>query len=97
MAPALSARYWRTKHQPNESTDAAITLRAASRSSGTWKDNDFDALEDGVVVGLIFFLDAVGPQDRLWMWGAATTATHPAPTPTRGAAMAAFAKGWRRE
>ena len=43
---------------------AAITLRAASRSSGTWKDNDFDVLEDGVVVGLIFFLDAVGPQDR---------------------------------
>ena len=39
-------------------------LRAASRSSGTWKDNDFDVLEDGVVVGLIFFLDAVGPQDR---------------------------------
>ena len=43
---------------------AAITLRAASRSSGTWKDNDFDVLEDGVVVGPIFFLDAVGPQDR---------------------------------
>jgi len=39
-------------------------LRAASRSYGTWKDNDFDVLEDGVVVGLIFFLDAVGPQDR---------------------------------
>ena len=39
-------------------------MRAASRSYGTWKDNDFDVLEDGVVVGLIFFLDAVGPQDR---------------------------------
>jgi hypothetical protein len=37
--------------------------------------DDFDVLEDGVVVGRIFFLDAVGPQGPPWMWPAATTAT----------------------
>jgi hypothetical protein len=25
-------------------------------------------LQDGVIVGRIFFLDAVGPQGRPWMW-----------------------------
>jgi hypothetical protein len=29
--------------------------------------NDYDVLENGVVVGRIFFLDAVGPQGRPWM------------------------------
>jgi hypothetical protein len=29
---------------------------------------DFDVLEDGVIVGRIFFLSAVGPQGRSWMW-----------------------------
>jgi hypothetical protein len=40
-----------------------ILKRASSRSSGQWRDDDYDVLEDGAVVGRIFFLDAVGPQD----------------------------------
>jgi hypothetical protein len=30
--------------------------------------NDYDVVEDGMIVGRIFFLDAVGPKDRPWMW-----------------------------
>ena len=51
---------------------------------------------DGVC---IFFLDAVGPKDRPWMWasghnGEIRRAAH-GYEPTREAAMAAFAKSWR--
>jgi hypothetical protein len=47
-------------------------------------------------------LDAVGPPDRPWMWASghsATTVKRAAHGygPTREAAMAAFAKSWRRE
>jgi hypothetical protein len=28
-----------------------------------WNQNDYDVVEDGVIVGRIFFLDAVGPKD----------------------------------
>jgi hypothetical protein len=41
---------------------------SASRPSGQWRDDDYDALEDGVVVGPIFCFDAVGPRGRPWMW-----------------------------
>jgi hypothetical protein len=57
-------------------------------------------MEDGAVVGRIFFLDAVGPQGRPWMWAsghsAATVkrAAHGYEA-TREAAMAAFAKSRR--
>ena len=58
-------------------------------------------LENGVVVGRIFFLDAVGPQGRTWMWasghnGEIKRAAH-GYAGTREAAMAAFAKSWRRQ
>jgi hypothetical protein len=58
-------------------------------------------LENGVVVGRISFLDAVGPQGRPWMWasghnGDIKRAAH-GYEPTREDAMAAFAKSWRRE
>lgn len=36
---------------------------SASRSSGQWRD-DYDVLENSVVVGRIFLFDAVGPQGR---------------------------------
>ena len=54
-----------------------------------------------LVVGRIFFLDAVGPACRPWMWasghsGQISRATH-GHDPTREAAMAAFAKSWRQE
>ena len=72
-----------------------------SRTSGQWRDYDYDVLEHGVVVGRIFFLDAVGPKDRPWMWasghdGQIARAAH-GYEPTREAAMAAFARSWRRE
>jgi hypothetical protein len=65
-----------------------------------WNQDDFNVLENGVVVGRIFFLDAVGPQGRPWMWasghnGEIRRAAH-GYEPTREAAMAAFGKCWRR-
>jgi hypothetical protein len=67
-----------------------------------WRDDDYDydVLEDGVVLGHIFFLDAVGQQGRPWMWasghnGDIKRAAH-GYEPTREAAMAVFAKSWRR-
>jgi hypothetical protein len=27
-----------------------------------WRDDDYDVLENSIVVGRIFFLDAIGPQ-----------------------------------
>jgi hypothetical protein len=54
-----------------------------SRSSGAWKEEDYDVLENGGVVGRIFFLDAVGPQGRPWMWETATSAAQPTDTRSR--------------
>src|SRR5262245_62467207 len=73
---------------------------SASRSSGHWRDDDYDVLEDGIVVGRIFCLDAVGPQGRPWMWasghnGDIKRAAH-GYADTREAATAAFAKSRRR-
>jgi hypothetical protein len=83
-------------------TAGLILKRAsASRSSGEWSDDDYDVLENGIVVGRIFKVP-VAPQGRQWMWASG----HSAATmkraghgyePTREAAMAAFAKSWRRE
>jgi hypothetical protein len=68
------------------------------------RDNpeDYSVLENGVVVGRIFLLGAVTPQGRPWMWAgghSAATVKRAAHgyEPTREAAMAAFAKSWRRE
>ena len=80
-----------------------LTLRraSASRPSGDWNDDDFDVLADGVVVGRIMKAAAV-PAGMSWMWTLAFE-HHQDRTPTRGyaatreAAMAAFAKSWRRE
>jgi predicted nucleotidyltransferase len=74
---------------------------AASRSSGEWNDDDFDVLTDRAVVGRIFKANAA-PVGSPWMWTLAFghredhTPTH-GYEPTREAAMAAFAKSWRRE
>jgi hypothetical protein len=38
-----------------------------SRLSGQWSDDDYDVLENGVVVGRIF-LSAAAPRNRPWMW-----------------------------
>jgi hypothetical protein len=81
---------------------ALILKRAsASRSSGEWNDDDFDVLAESEVVGRIMKAAAapVGTpglctlaygqhEDRSPIYGY---------EPTREAAMAAFAKSWRRE
>jgi hypothetical protein len=65
-----------------------LTLKRASgsRPSGEWNDDDFDVLANGEVVGRIFKANAA-PVGAPWMWAFIT----------REAAMAAFAKSWRRE
>jgi hypothetical protein len=80
-----------------------LTLKRAttSRPSGEWNDDDFDVLAEGVVVGRIMRA-AASPVDAPWLWTLAF-GYHEDRTPTHGyaatreAAMAAFAKSWRRE
>jgi hypothetical protein len=68
----------------------------ASRPSGEWKDDDYDVLADGVVVGRIFHA-AASPMGTPWMW-TLLYGHHEERSPTHGyeatreAAMAAFAK-----
>ena len=62
---------------------------------------DYDVLVDGIVVGRILFVSAAAAADRQWMWASAhngdiRSAAHRY-SPKREAAMAAFAKSWRRE
>jgi hypothetical protein len=69
--------------------------------AGTWSDDDYDVLAEGEVVGRIMKVNAV-PVGMAWMWTLAF-GYHEDRTPTHGyaetreAAMAAFAKSWRRE
>jgi hypothetical protein len=79
-----------------------LTLKRApaSRPDDEWSDDDFDVLADGEVVGRIFKADV--SVARPWMWTLDIGQyEHRSPThgyaATRGAAMAAFAKSWRRE
>ena len=80
----------------------AMTARLILKPSPLgWNQNDYDVVEDGAIVGRIFFLDAVGPVGRPWMWAsghshAIRRAAH-GYAETRKAAMAAFAKTRRRE
>jgi hypothetical protein len=78
---------------------SSLILKRGSASRR--RDDDYDVLEDGVVVGRIFMVPTA-PQGRPWMWASG----HSAATvkraahgyePTREAAMAAFAKSWRRD
>jgi hypothetical protein len=61
---------------------------------------DYSVLEAGVVVGRIF-LSPGAPQERSWMWASGHNGDIPRAAfgyePTREAAMAAFAKSWRRD
>jgi hypothetical protein len=80
-----------------------LTLRraSASRPSGEWREDDYDVLENGVVVGRIF-MSLIASKDARWFWSLAY-GRHRDRTPTYGtaatreAAMAAFAKSWRRD
>jgi hypothetical protein len=79
-----------------------LTLKSApaSRPSGEWKDDDYDVLADGEIVGRIF--NAGVSVARPWMW-TLDIGHHEHRSPTHGyaatreAAIAAFAKSWRRE
>jgi hypothetical protein len=82
--------------------DYLVLKRAsASRPSGEWKDDDYDVLAEGVIVGRIMKA-AASPVETPWLWTLAF-GHHEDRTPTHGyaatrdAAMAAFAKSWRRE
>ena len=82
--------------------DYLVLKRAStSRSSGEWSDDDYDVLAGGVVVGRIL-KSAAAPVEMPWLWTLAY-GHHEDRTPiygyepTRDAAMAAFAKSWRRE
>ena len=66
-----------------------------------WNDDDFDVLAEGVVVGRIMRA-AASPVDAPWLWTLAFGYHEDRPpthgyAATREAAMAAFAKSWRRE
>jgi hypothetical protein len=73
----------------------------ASRTSGEWREDDYDVVADGIVVGHVM-KGAAAPEGTPWLWTLAyghrghRTQTH-GYEPTREAAMAAFAKSWRRE
>jgi len=74
---------------------------AASRLSGEWSEDDYDVLCEGAVVGRIM-IAAAAPVGTPWLWTLAY-GHHEDRTPiygygaTREAAMAAFARSWRRE
>jgi len=79
-----------------------LTLKraSASRPWGEWGDDDYDVVADGDVVGRILKAHAA-PAGSPWMWTLAFW-HHEDRRPTHGyaatreAAMAAFAKSWRR-
>ena len=70
-------------------------------SSGEWSDDNFDVLAESIVVGRIMRA-IIAPVESPWFWTLAYGYHHDRrPThgyvATREAAMAAFAKSWRRE
>jgi hypothetical protein len=81
-------------------TGLILKRASASRSSGQWSEDDYDVLEDGVVVGRIFKSPGA-PADRPWMWASGHNGNYRRAAfgyeATREAAMAAFAKSWHRE
>jgi len=81
--------------------DYLILKRAAASRSGEWGDDDYDVIADGAVVGRILKARAA-PVGAPWMWTLAFGHHEDRPpthgyAATREAAMAAFAKSWRRE
>ena len=71
------------------------------RASAKWGEDDYDVLCEGKVVGRIMKA-AAAPVGQPWRWTLAyghhedRSPIH-GYEPTREAAMAAFAKSWRRE
>ena len=46
---------------------SAMTQPILKRALIGWNQDDFDVLEDGVIVGRIFKAP-IAPEDRPWMW-----------------------------
>jgi hypothetical protein len=102
MAIRMARLSWIICHFGLLASDPLILKRAStSRASGEWNDHDYDVLADDAVVGRIFQVHAA-PVGMPWMWTLAF-GHHEDRTPTHGyaatreAAMATFAKSWRRE
>jgi hypothetical protein len=79
--------------------DASYALKL--RTAAQLRDNDYDVLENGVVVGRIFKVPAAAPEGRPWMWASGHGGHHIERAAhnyeaTREAAMAAFARSWGR-
>jgi hypothetical protein len=71
----------------------------ALRRFWRWRDHHYDVLENGVAVGRIFWSPSA-PKHRPWMWVSNEQQGRPPMfgyEATREAAMAIFAKNWRRE
>src|SRR5262245_42216828 len=86
--------YWASR----SSMAAPLILKRGDPSRR--RDNDYDVLEDGKVVGRIFHLEAAAPEGRPWMWASGHGGRHIERAAhgyesTREATMAAFAKSWR--
>jgi hypothetical protein len=80
--------------------EASLTPLILKRAAVGDNQDDYSVLEEGVVVGRIFKAQ-VAPEGRPWMWprghnGDIKRAAYGYEA-TREAAMAAFAKSWRRE
>jgi hypothetical protein len=63
-----------------------------------WNQDDYDVLEDGVIVGRVFKVP-IAPNGCSWMWASGHNRgirrTAHGYEATREAAIAAFAKSWR--
>src|SRR5262249_17945229 len=76
-------RNYRIGAVPMEKDYLILKRASASRTSGQWKEDDFDVLADGVVVGRIMKA-AAPPVDAPWLWTLAF-GHHGDRTPTRWA------------
>jgi hypothetical protein len=87
--------------EPMSSQELILKRASASRPSGKWNEDDYDVLAGDVVVGRIMKAIAA-PVGSPWFWTLAF-GYHRDRRPTHGyaatreAAIAAFAKSWRRE
>jgi len=75
-----------------------MTPLILKRAPTGWNQEDYEVLEDGVVIGRVFLMP-IGLKGWPWMWA---IRERKGPTPGHGyeptceAAMAAFAKSWRK-
>jgi hypothetical protein len=103
LSPGGEGGLHRTRFQKTKKvakTFLSFSLSNTHRPAIPLASGTFDVLAEGAVVGRIFKVNAA-PVGTPWMWTLAF-AKHEDRTPTHGyeltreAAMAAFAKSWRR-